>query len=427
MLSFAAGPTRRALHTLWAASLVGGLAQSLAGAAGALLARDIAGSDVVAGLPQALLVAGSALAALALSALTGRIGRGPALATGAATAALGCALVVGAATAGHLPGVLAGHLLLGAGNTAVMLGRYAAADLGPEESRTRAMTTVLAVTTVGAVAGPLLLRPADALGLALGLPTLVGAFLLAAGGFAATAVLLGRRPLGPFRAYARRATATTDAAPGAPAATTGPVPAAGGRAGGPGLGRAGTVGLVVLSLANLVMVAVMTMGPVHLSHLGVGLAAIGLVVSAHIAGMFAPSPVSGWLTDRIGSGSAAAVAGVLLCGAGVLAALRAADPAVLVVALVLLGVGWNLALVAGSTLLTAGVPPGERPRREGWGEIGMGVAAAGGGAVSGSVVAGGGYALLAGCGAVVAALLVPTSWIAHRPIRRGRPEEIGAA
>lgn len=369
---------------LWIASLLGGLAQSVAGAAAALLARDLGGSDAVAGLPQAVLVVGSAVAALGMSAASRRFGRARALAAGTGAATGGSVVVV---LAGDLPGLLAGTLLLGAGTAAVMLGRYAAADGAPEGARARAMATVLVATTVGAVAGPNLLVPADALGRALGLPGLGGAYVVAAACFAGATGLLMRLP-------ARPTGIEPDPRVAAPAGT--PVR-----------------GLVVLALANLVMVGVMTMAPVHLHHLGVGLGAIGLVVSLHIAGMFAPAPLSGWLADRWGPAPTTALAGAVLAASALLAAAATGSLLVLGVALVLLGVGWNLGLVAGSTLLTAGVPAGERPRREGWGEVAMGMAAAGGGAASGAVMSGGGYGLLASAGAAVAALVVAAAWQAR--------------
>ncbi|TQM38853.1 MFS transporter [Pseudonocardia cypriaca] len=371
------------MATLWIVSLLGGLAQSLGGAAAALLARDLSGSDVVAGLPQAVLVIGSAVAALGMSALSRRYGRPRALAAGLAVATGGSLVVL----AGDLLGLLTGTLLFGAGNAAVMLGRYAAADGAPEGSRARAMATVLVATTVGAVAGPNLLVPADALGRSLGMPGLNGAYVVAALCFAVAACLLLRLP-------ARPPVLEPDPRGAAPGGTA-------------------VRGLVVLALTNLVMVGVMNMAPVHLHHLGVGLGAIGLVVSLHIAGMFAPSPLSGWLADRWGPAPTTALAGGVLAMAALLAAVTADVPLVLGVALVLLGVGWNLGLVAGSTLLTAGVPAAERPRREGWGEVAMGVTAGGGGAASGAVMSGGGYGLLAAAGAAVAALVVAAAWQAR--------------
>lgn len=187
------GRQQSPLRVLWAAAALGGLAQSLAGAAGALLAAQVSGSDAVAGLPQAALVAGSAVAALVLSPITARRGRRASLATGVAAALAGCPVVVAAAAGGSLPGVLLGSVLLGAGTTAVMLARYAAADLTATDdgSRARAMASVLVATTLGAVLGPNLLAPANDLGTRLGLPELTGPYLLAGTAFAAaTATLL---------------------------------------------------------------------------------------------------------------------------------------------------------------------------------------------------------------------------------------------
>lgn len=390
----AVAPSAPSLRALQVASVLGGLAQSLAGAAGALLAREVGGSDAVAGLPQALLVAGSAVAALVLSALTRRVGRRLALAGGLAVALTGSVVAMAGGAALHLPVVLVGSLLLGAGNTVVMLSRYAAADLVSSEARGRAMGAVLAATTVGSVAGPNLLAPAGGLAIALGLGTLTGPYLVAAVGFAAAAatIIVGLRPDRPLDVDDPRQAGLRRQP----------------------INARGATGLAVLTVANLVMVGVMTMAPVHLHHSGSGLAAIGLIISLHIAGMFAPSPFSGWLTDRVGPARAAVTAGVVLMMASGSAAVWADVTIGLTAALVLLGVGWNLALLSGSALLTAGVPAGERPRREGWGEVGMGVAAAGGGVAAGPVMAGGGYAILAAAGAIIAAVILP--------IARWRPD-----
>jgi MFS family permease len=290
--------------------------------------------------------------------------------------------------AGSLPWVLAGSLLMGAGTTAVLLGRYAAADLAAEANRARAMGSVLSATTVGAVAGPNLLAPAAVVSGLLGLPELAGVYAIGGALFICATALLARLPLPADERDVRRNPSDEGDSRRK-------------------LSSSGKLGLAVLAVSNLVMVAVMTMAPVHLHHHGVGLGMIGFVISLHIAGMFGPAPLSGWLTDRVGGRAAALVAGVLLAGSGALAAAGAGSVPVLAVALVLLGIGWNVGLIAGSALLTADVPASERPRREGWGEVGMGVTAAGGGAVSGLLVGAGGYALLAVTGAVIAAGLIP--------------------
>ncbi|HJP74592.1 MAG TPA: MFS transporter [Pseudonocardiaceae bacterium] len=373
---------------LWAAALLGGVGQSLSGSAGALLAQRIGGSAVAAGLPQTVLVIGSALAALGLSRLTTRIGRNRALAVGAATAAAGALVVVVAAQARSLGFVLGGNFLLGAGSTTVMLARYAAADLVPTGQRARAMGSVLAATTIGAVAGPNLLSATSAFGTGIGLPPLTGPYLVGACAFGAAVVILALGSSG---------------APRPTRAPRGPAPA---------WSRRNLAGLGILGAANLVMVAVMTMAPVQLHDLGTGLTMIGLVISGHIAGMFLPSPVSGWLTDRFGPLLTALLGAATLVTACVWAAAAPADP-MLAGSMVLLGVGWNLALLSGSALLTADVPKQRRPEREGWGETGMGIAASCGGFGSGLVMTEGSYPMLAVAGAVIAVMLLPAALSAY--------------
>lgn len=378
------------LRWLWAAALLGGAGQSLSGSAGALLAERIGGGPFAAGLPQTVLVIGAAVAALGLSRLTRRVGRGPALAVGAGTAAAGGLVVVAAAQAASLAFVLVGNVLLGAGSATVMLTRYAAADLVPTGRRARAMGSVLTATTIGAVAGPNLLSATSAFGTDIGLPPLTGPYLVATGAFGAAVTILA---LG---------------ASGAPRPAPAPRTAASRWSG------RNLTGLGILGAANLVMVAVMTMAPVQLHAMGTGLAMIGLVISGHIAGMFLPSPVSGWLTDRFGPGLTALLGSATLVAACVWAA-AAPGGAMLAGSMVLLGVGWNLSLLSGSALLTSDVPARHRPDREGWGETGMGIAASCGGFGSGMVMTDGSYPMLAVAGAVIAVMLLPAAWSARRP------------
>ena len=393
--------TTKPLYWLWAAALLAGAGQCLSGAGGALLAQRIGRGPLAAGLPQTFLVIGSAISALALSRLTVRTGRKPALAVGALTAAAGALTVVVAAQALSLPFVLFGNLLLGAGTTTVMLARYAAADLVPAGRRARAMGSVLAATTIGAVAGPNLLSVTSTFGVALGLPPLTGAYLVSTGALLAAMAILALT----------RSTATK------PARTTQPRAK---RPRAPKWTRRNLAGLGILSAGNLVMVAVVNMAPVQMADMGTGLSMVGLVVSAHIAGMFLPSPVSGWLTDRFGPVLTAILAAATLITACVWAAAAPTNP-MLAGSMVLLGVGWNLSLLSGSALLITDVPAARRPEREGWGETGMGVAASCGGFGSGMVMADGSYSALAAVGAVIAVALLPAAWAA----RRGRHSSSG--
>ena len=395
---------------LAATAALGGLAQSLAGAAGGLLATDLGGSSAWAGAPQTSLTVGAAAAAVPLAGLTARAGRATSLAAGCLVAALGCAVVVAFCVlpaqrdAGiALTAVLVGSALLGAGNTAVMLSRYAGPPLRPALKTARALAAVMAAVSIGAVLGPNLLAPAARLTHVLfpgGAPHLVGAYFVGGGVYLLAAGLAARlrRNLPP-----------------APPALGPPLPPSPPPLGWVEVGgrrhtlRSFLAGLVTLSLSNLVMVGVMTMAPVEMRHHGAGLPAIGLVVSAHIAAMFAPAGLSGRLTSRLGAACAARLAAGVLVVACLTAAAFSDTALLLAVGMVLLGGGWNLALVAGSTLLTDGVPEPARPHRESLGEIGSGAAAVLGG-LGASLVAGtAGYPTLSLAGAgvsVVLALLV---------------------
>jgi MFS family permease len=399
---------RRTLRVLTAAQVLSGLGGSGA-AAGALLALDITGSDALASLPLALLVVGSAATVVPISALSRRAGRRTGLGTALAIATVGAAGVV---TAGELESfalLLAASLLFGAGNTAVMLARYAAADLSEPGERGRAIGRVVFATTFGAVAGPNLLDPAGSVATSLGLPELTGLFLTSIAAFALAGLVLFAflRP-DPLQVAAGPPIEERVAAPPVPLREL--------------LSPAAAVtGLTTVVVANFVMVAVMAMAPVHMQHHGHGLQFVGLVISLHVAGMFAPSPLTGWLTDRLGPLAVAGGGATLLIVAGVLSAASGAQASSFALGLALLGVGWNASLIAGSALLASAVPVAQRPRVEGAGELSMGVAAASATAIAGPVVGIAGYAALAAAGAVAAATLAP---FLVAVARRGLPADV---
>jgi MFS family permease len=390
---------RRTLRVLTGAQLFGGLGGSGAAAA-ALLALDITGSESLASVPLALLVAGSSAAVVPISALSRRAGRRAGLTAALAIAALGAGGVVLAGVLASFALLCAASVLFGVGNTAVMLARYAAADLSSPGERGRAIGRVVFATTFGGVAGPNLLAPAGGAATALGLPELTGLFLVSVAAFAFAALVLWAllRPDPLQIAAAADAADLAERDPGdqlrvplrrllaSPAAVT---------------------GLATVVTANFVMVAVMAMAPVHMVGEGHSLQVVGLVVSLHVAGMFAPSPLTGRLTDRVGPLAVTAGAAVLLVAAGVLSAASGHAAMSFALGLFLLGVGWNAGLIAGSTLLASAVPIAQRPRIEGVGELGMGVAAASATAVAGPVVGLAGYATLAIAGAAAAAALGP--------------------
>ncbi len=398
--------------------MLGGSSQSLAGSAAALLAREVTGSDAAGGLPQALLVVGAGASALWLARLARAHGRALSLAAGALTAAVGCAAMALGGSVGALPAILVGSLLLGAGNTAVMLSRYAAVELEPGRSAPRAMASVLVATSVGAVIGPNLMQPSGSLVASWDVTPLTGSYLAAAVVYLVGVgiVVRARLDLPPVGARNLPIDGHTGRSPD--------VATPNGRDGALRRGPSAHTGLGVLVVANLVMVGVMTMAPVHLAHLGGSLWVIGLVVSAHIGAMFGPSALSGWLTERIGAhGTALVSAGVLVVACAV-AATAGHSTFSLGVAMVLLGAGWNGCLVSGSDLLTRGVAAGDRPRREGLGEVGMAVAAAVGGATSGLAMARWDYSALALLGGLAASTLSAGLVLALVLGRRVRADDV---
>lgn len=383
---------RRTLQVLVATQLLSGAGLAAGVTVGALLTEDVLGSTALAGLSAAALTAGSSAAALAVGAVSQRSGRRPGLALGYLVGALGAVVVVAAAQRASTWLLMAGFVLYGAGSATNLQARYAGADLAAPGAQGRAVSTVLVATTAGAVAGPVLVPLTGDLAAALGLPRLAGPFVLAAVAYAAAAVVLTAllRP-DPLLVARDRAVGDADAADAS------------------GRWRRDLVatGAAVMVVAQLVMVGVMTMTPLHMRDHGHGLGATGLVIGLHVAAMFLPSPVTGRWLDRAGAGPVVAGAGVTLVAAGLLAAAAPEDSVVLLaLALVLLGLGWNFGLVGGTALVTVAVPVAERARVQGRVDVGVSLAAATGGVGSGLLAAATSYAVLGVVAAACSALLV---------------------
>ena len=397
------------------------LAQVLSGAGlaagitvGALLAQDMLGATSLAGLPSALFTIGSAAAAAIVGRISQRAGRRPGLALGYLTGAAGSVGVVAAAVLDSVSLLFAALFVYGAGTATNLQARYAGADLAHPARRGRAVGTVLVATTLGALVGPNLVTVMGDLARAWGIPPLAGPFLLAAAAYGAAGVvlqiLLRPDPLLLARELATASpTSSTDGAPG-----TGEPP---------GHRRAVLVAATVMTTAPLVMVAIMTMTPVHMQAHGHGLAAVGLVIAIHVGAMYLPSPLSGWLVDRFGPRPVAAASGATLFLAGLVAmAAPVHSVPALAAALALLGLGWSLGLVSGTAMLTAALPLATRARTQGTVDLWVAVAGAVGGMASGVVVASAGYGTLALAGGLIAAAVV--SIIAVASTKRAAPEGI---
>jgi MFS family permease len=326
-----------------------------------------------------------------------RRGRRPGLVRGYVVAGTGAGVAVVAAEVESFPLLLLGMLMLGAGTSANLLARYAGADLAEPARRARAISTVVWATTVGAVAGPNALGPAGRLATALGLPRMAGPYVIALVCFAAAAVLVGTS-LRPDPLVVAGGIGDPD--------TARPRRSIVSRLGGILRDRGASVGLATMVVAHGVMVSVMTMTPLHLRDHGDSLEVVGVVISLHIAGMYALAPVVGSLADRIGHLRVAHGAALTLVAAASLAAGAGHVHVLIAAALVLLGLGWSMATIAGATLLTTSVPADERAETQGVADMAMGIAGGTGGTVSGIVVGTVGYAWLALVGALIAAALL---------------------
>jgi MFS family permease len=375
---------RRTVRVLAAGQVLAGVAFGSTLSLGALLAADLSGQEALSGFATASVTLGAALTAIPLARLASKRGRRFALSTGNVMALAGISVVIAAAALRLFPLLLVGIALIGAGNAGTLQARFAATDLASTTRRGRDLATVVWATTVGGVVGPLLLAPGEVLGASIGMPRLTGAYLFsfAAQACALALYVLVLRPdpllLAQRRDRENAAAAVADSATDRP-----------------GLAR---YAMFAVAASHVTMASVMAMTPVHLSHIVAPDAvtlAVGVTIALHVFGMYGLSPVFGILADRIGRIPVVVLGQVLLAAALAVAATLSWSQAGVLVALVLLGLGWSAATVAGSALLTEATPLAARPRRQGRSDTLMTASAAVGSVLAGVILNGAGYGGLA--------------------------------
>lgn len=370
---------RRTVRVLTAGQVLSGFGLGSTLSIGALLAEHISGTAAWSGAAATFSTLGAATWAIPLSRIAYSNGRRPALATGAAFAVSGATLMIVAAASMQFWLLLLGLFLLGAGSATGLQARFAATDLPSSRSKGRDLSMVVWATTFGAVIGPNLFGPGEVLGNALGMPPLTGPFLItiAAQTLATTTFWIGLRP-DPLvvamqadpEAAAQRGKRSFKAA----LQTLREHPKAG-------------YALAVIALSHMVMVSVMSMTPVHMEHHGAVLTLVGFTISLHIAGMYAFSPIFGWLADRIGKIATVILGQLILIAALLTAGFGATDFTSVGIGLFLLGLGWSAATVSGSALLAESVPLAQKTNVQGVSDSLMMLAGAFGGAISGSILA----------------------------------------
>jgi MFS family permease len=393
---------RRSRAAIIAGQVLAGIGMGSTLSAGALLITEVSGSETLSGMAATMATIGAAIAAVPLAALATARGRAPALATGAVIAAVGACVGLVAAILSWTLLLLAGIVLLGVGTAVNLQARFAATDLSEPNRRGRDLSVVVWATTVGAVLGPNLIGPGADLGAALGLPPLAGPYLFTIGAqlLAAVVYVVGLRP-DPLR-LATRIGLERPASPEAAPRTA-------------DVGGIAT-GMVATSLSHATMVSVMAMTPVHLVNHGASLELVGLTISLHVLGMYALSPVWGTLADRAGREVTIAIGQVLLLAALLLLAVGAESELWVAVGLVMIGLGWSAASVAGATLISESVDVTGRARIQGRADLLMSSAGALGGGFAGLVLAVLGYGGLALSATGLSVIVLAT--LAWRGLRR---------
>lgn len=391
---------KRTLFIVSLSQIFGGAGLAAGVTVGALLAQQMLGTNAYAGLPAGLLTLGSAGAAFWVGRLSQRLGRRAGLTAGFLAGGLGAIGVVSAAVLNSVFLLFVSLLIYGAGTATNLQARYAGTDLASAKQRATAVSIALVSTTFGAVAGPNLVDVMGRFASSLGIPALAGPFLLGAAAFLSAGlvvfVLLRPDPLMVAKAIAQARQHTGQAAEGSAVV---PQP----------LNKRGVaVGAAIMVLTQIVMVAIMTMTPVHMQHHGHGLREVGLVIGIHIGAMYLPSLVTGILVDKIGRMAMTIASGATLLLAGVLAAAAPGDSLVyLVLALALLGLGWNFGLISGTALIVDSTQSSTRAKTQGTVDVLVALAGASGGTLSGLIVASTSYATLSLAGGILSLILIP--------------------
>ncbi len=360
---------KRTLLVLAISQVIGTVGVGVAPTIGVLLAGDVTDSEAWAGLARTASTLGAALFGLPLGNLASRRGRRVALSSGWWIAGVGAATLVVAAQWSLVVPLFLGLLLIGAGSAVTLQARFAATDLAEPQKKGKALSLVVWVGTLGMILGPNMGTPGEVIGRSTGLTVYAASFLIASAFFilAGTVVFLWLRP-DPLLVL--------EEAPGGVSLqnqnnTGRPVSKSSIWTRLHQLGsefkanRKARYAVVAILTAQVVMVALMTMTPVHLAHHGDSITIIGLTISLHIAGMYALAPLVGMLSDRFGPRLVIAVGIAVFFGSLIVAGVIPDSTVGIVVSLILLGVGWSFVNIAGSAQFSQSVSPVQRATAQG--------------------------------------------------------------
>jgi MFS family permease len=365
---------------------------------GSIIAVELAGGNSQwTGVPSTLVLVGAAAIAYPIGRLMDRAGRRPGLMLGYVFGILGTGIAGLAVIKETLPLFLLGVLLIGLAKGANDLGRYAAAEANVPRKRARAISLIVLAGTVGSITGPGMIKWTGSLVERIGLPELSGPWFLAAV-LLGLALLLVNFFLRPDPQQIARQLAAQEPTPTLLSQV--------GRSFQEILSGDHRAKIAVSSMVfgQLTMVLVMTITPVHMHGHQHDVADISWVIMAHTLGMFGLSFLVGWLVDRLGRMKMITAGGVILIVSCLLAPLST-EVFWLMLALFLLGLGWNCCFVAGSTLLTDVLRPHEKGKIQGLADVVVNVASGVGSLGGGLMFAVIGYTTMSWIGLSVA--LIP--------------------
>jgi len=378
---------KRTIKVLATTQILSGVGVAGTVAAGSLLVSSISNSETLAGLSQTTAVLGAAAMAIPLSKLTQRGGRRLGLSVGYTIGLIGAAFAIFGGSQRILIAMLIGTFLVGAASASGYQARFAATDLADDANRSRQLSYVVWGSTIGAVAGPNLMGPSGAVAETLGLPKLVGPYILAliTLGLGALVIRLFLKP-DPYLTAANLRPQSEEHHELLSARKTLKLIK---------LNPTALFAIAAIAIGHVAMVSVMVMTPVHMAHVDVTLTVIGLVISIHIVGMYAFSPIVGSLSDRMGRRWVIQAGVIILLASCLVAGLADAHNSIqLGFGLFLLGLGWSCTLIAGSALLSESVETELRPSSQGASDLLMNLMGAGGGAMAGVIIGTLGYGWL---------------------------------
>ena len=386
----------KTVRVLATAQVLNGVGVAGTVAAGSLLVASITDSETLAGLAQTSSVLGAAALALPLARLTSRGGRRLALSVGFLSGVIGSLFAILGGTQKNIFLMLTGTFLVGAASAAGYQARFAAVDLSTTETRAKQLSFVVWGSTIGAVAGPNLMEPAGNLAQSLDLPRLVGPYLISASTLflAIVVIQLFLRP-DPFL-VAQKQSGVTEKPKGATKRALAHIKT----------NPQALFAILSITIGHIAMVSVMVMTPVHMAHVDVTLTVIGFVISIHVLGMYAFSPLVGSLSDRFGRIKVIQIGVITLLLSTVISGFAAPNDVVMLgIGLFLLGLGWSCTLIAGSALLTESVDPELKTSSQGASDLVMNLSGAGGGALAGVIIGTLSYGWLCAFAAIPVAFL----------------------